>query len=291
MRAMLAKLSRHIPQPLKVVLKPPYVVVRFVGNTLSDKAGLWTGRRDPLTPPARLLRIGGFGTPLVKEHQRNGDFFVDQVLVRLAGLEPHHRVLDMGCGLGQKARPLTRVLTQGSYEGIDISQFGVSWCRKNISSRYPNFQFHEADLYNSVYRPDGKQSAANYKFPYDSMQFDFVILSSVFTHMMPDEVDNYLAEISRVLKSGGKCVATFFMIGDESGKAIERGWNVHPFPYAFDGYRLFLQDRPEAAIAYDEKLIRQMYTTHNLKITDPILRGGWWWSQMHGQDYMIATKV
>ena len=283
---MLEKFSRHVPKSWKRFLRP----VRSTVYAISDRAELLIGRRDPLTPPARLLRAGSFGTLSLKEHQRNGDWHVDEILIRLAGLKPDHRVLDVGCGIGQKARSLTRFLKTGSYEGLDIAPMGISWCRDNIARRYHNFQFREADIYNSAYRPDGTQSAANYKFPYDSAQFDFVILFSVFTHMMPDEVDNYLGEILRVLKPGGTCVASFFLVGEDAGKAVERGWNAHPFPYAFDGYRVFLKDKPEAAIAYDEKLIRRMYAQHNLRITEPVLRGRWWWSDMHGQDYVIATK-
>jgi len=289
-RPVLAKLSRHVPESWKPFLRPPVRVVRSIAYAVSDRAELWTHKRDRLTPPSRLLRAGGFGTLSLQEHQKNGDWHVNEILVRLAGLKPHHRVLDVGCGIGQKARSLTRFLTTGSYEGLDISPLGISWCRENIAPRYPNFQFREADVYNSAYRPDGTQSAAQYKFPYDSTQFDFVILFSVFTHMMPDAVDNYLGEIFRVLKPGGTCVASFFLMGDDASKAVERGWNAHPFPYAFDGYRIFLKEKPEAAIAYDERLVRQMYERHHLTIADPILRGRWWWSDMHGQDYVIATR-
>jgi SAM-dependent methyltransferase len=287
---VLAKISRRIPEPLKQFLRPATRAARSIGNGLSDVAEIWIDKRDPLTPPSRVLRAGGFGAPTVKEHQRNGDWHIDEVLVRLAGLKPNYRVLDVGSGIGQKARSLTRFLDTGSYEGLDISNMGVSWCQENISSRYPNFQFREADIYNSVYRPAGTQNAADFKFPYDSAEFDFVVLFSVFTHMMPKEVNNYLAEIRRVLKPEGTCVASFFLLGDDSSKAVERGWNAHPFPYAFDGYRLFLEEKPEAAIAYEEKLIRQMYTLHGLQITEPILRGSWWWSEMHGQDYIISVK-
>lgn len=250
-----------------------------------------TGKRDQLTPPSRLLKAAGFGTLSLKEHQRNGDWHVDEVLIRLAGLKPHHRVLDVGAGIGQKARSLTRFLATGSYEGLDISQIGVAWCQKNIAGRFPNFRFREADLYNSVYRPRGTQSAAQYKFPYEPAEFDFVFLFSVFTHMMPAEVDNYLGEIQRVLKPGGTCVASFFLLGDDSNKAVERGWNLHPFPYAFEGFRLFMEEKPEAAIAYDERLIREAYTRNCLSITEPILRGGWWWREMHCQDHVIAVKL
>jgi ubiquinone/menaquinone biosynthesis C-methylase UbiE len=164
-----------------------------------------------------------------------------KILVRLAGLQPNHRILDWGCGIGQKARSLTRFITAGGYEGLDISQMGISWCQKNITRRFDNFQFREADVYNSAYRPEGRQSAAHYKFPYESQQFDFVVLFSVFTHMIPEEVDNYLSEISRVLKSGGTCVASYFLIGDDAAKAVERGWNAHPFPHACEGYRTFIE--------------------------------------------------
>lgn len=287
---MFTKLSHRVPEPWKRVLRPTVHVIRSIAYAITDRAELWTRKRDPLTPPARLLRIGGFGTPSLKEHQRNGDWHIDNLLVRLAGLKPDDRVLDVGCGIGQKARSLTRFLTTGSYEGLDISPLGISWCRKNIARRYHNFQFSEADVYNSAYRPDGKQSAATYKFPYASAQFDFVILFSVFTHMMPDGLDNYLGEIFRVLRPGGICVASFFLIGLDSSKALERGWNAHPFPYSFDGYRIFLKENPEAAIAYDEKLVRHLYARHHFKITEPILRGRWWWSDMHGQDYVIAGR-
>jgi SAM-dependent methyltransferase len=289
-RVVLHKLSLHTPESFKRFLRPATQIIRSFGAALSDKAEIWTGKRDPLTPPARLLATAGFGTLSLEEHQRNGDWHVDEILVRLAGLQPNHRVLDVGSGIGQKARSLTRFLVSGSYEGIDISEIGVKWCQTSIASRYPNFQFREADLYNSVYRPEGKESAVHYDFPYDSAQFDFVIVFSVFTHMMPDEVENYLSEIWRMLKSGGVCVASFFVLGEDSSKAVERGWNVHPFPYAFDGYRLFMKEKPEAAIAYDEKLIREMYARQRLIIADPVLRGRWWWGDMHSQDYVIAAK-
>ena len=287
---MFSELSRHVPESWKPFLRPPFRVVRSIVYAISDTAELWTRRRDRLTPPARLLRAGSFGTLSLKEHQRNGDWHVYEILVRLAGLKPEHTILDMGCGIGQKARSLTGFLTTGSYEGLDISPMGISWCRKNIGRRYHNFHFREADVYNTTYRRDGTHNAAHYKFPYESEQFDFVILFSVFTHMVPDAVDNYLGEIFRVLKPGGTCVASFFLIGADASKGVERGWNVHPFPYAFDGYRIFIKEKPEAAIAYDEKLVRQMYERHHLTITEPVLRGRWWWGDMHGQDYIIAAR-
>src|SRR5690348_9362847 len=56
-------------------------------------------------------------------------------LVRLlikAGLQPDHSVLDLGCGIGRLALPLTQYLSeQGYYRGIDINLSGIAWAHEN----------------------------------------------------------------------------------------------------------------------------------------------------------------
>jgi hypothetical protein len=69
------------------------------------------------------------------------------------------------------------------------------WCQGNISSKYPNFRFQLADVYNTEYNPGGTHRASEYESPYEDESFDFVILTSAFTHMLPEEVSNYLSEI------------------------------------------------------------------------------------------------
>ena len=75
--------------------------------------------------------------------------------VRLADLRPQHRVLDIGCGIGRMAVPLTQYLFDpGSYMGIDIVADGISWCNRTISTRYENFQFRHLDLFHPLYNPN-----------------------------------------------------------------------------------------------------------------------------------------
>ncbi|QLK35236.1 hypothetical protein H0H25_02560 [Flavobacterium psychrophilum] len=47
------------------------------------------------------------------------------------------------------AIPFTNYLsTTGKYEGFDIVKIGIDWCTKNISSRFPNFNFKLIPLKN-----------------------------------------------------------------------------------------------------------------------------------------------
>jgi len=48
-----------------------------------------------------------------------------------------------------------------------------------------------------------------------------VILSSAFTHTLSDEVSNYLSEIERVMKPGGRAMITFFLLNRQSLMLIE----------------------------------------------------------------------
>lgn len=139
-------------------------------------------------------------------------------------LKPHHNVLDVGCGIGRMAIPLAGYLTgKGSYKGFDIVPAGVEWCQSNITPKFPSFEFTIADIYNKLYNPNGTQQSENYAFPYDAGSFDFVFLTSVFTHMYAEDLENYLAEVSRVLRPGGTCLITFFLINEDSQQQIDSG--------------------------------------------------------------------
>ena len=227
------------------------------------------GRRDPLTPPKGRVFFGGGDFNRVGEEYFR--YFVD-----LGGLSPDERVLDVGCGIGRMAVPLTRYLDdRGSYEGIDVFPKGIAWCQENITPRHPNFRFRVADIKNKEYNPGGRFAASEYEFPYADASFDFVLLTSVFTHLLPDEVENYLSEIRRVLTPGGRCLASFFLLNEESLGAIRSGTSTIDFRHDFGGYRTKDRETPEAAIAYPEDYVRSLYEERDLGIIDPIRYGAW----------------
>src|SRR5271170_1603290 len=71
-------------------------------------------------------------------------YFID-----VGDLEADERVVEIGCGLGRLASPLTQYLAPpGSYYGIDIVRSAIEWCKRNISSKYPGFSFVHKDIYN-----------------------------------------------------------------------------------------------------------------------------------------------
>ncbi len=193
---------------------------------------------------------------------------------RYAGLQPHHRVLDVGSGIGRMALPLTKYLAQqGSYEGFDIVSSGVQWCNKNINTQYPNFRFRWINLKNDLYSSKGGH-AAKFNFPYQNNDFDLVFLTSVFTHMLPDEVENYMKEISRVLKPGGNCLATFFVFDNNNDLA---GKHKPYFTFPVDkGYYRLLDPRVKSAnVAYEYSWMENHLARNNQLTISSFIPGFW----------------
>ncbi len=124
-----------------------------------------------------------------------------------------------------------------------------------------------------MYFLDTENTASELVFPYDSDTFDFVFLSSVFTHMMPKDVENYIAEINRVLKSGKKCFATFFVLDEISENSMNAS-GVKQFPYNMGDYSLMDKSVKEANIAFKKEYIMKVIESNNFEITK-FVRGNW----------------
>jgi ubiquinone/menaquinone biosynthesis C-methylase UbiE len=277
--ALLSSLKKALPQPIRSSLKQAY----FSVLDLSDS----TARRQDMTPPRTLIFVG------------DGDYRATGVefrglFTKYAGLKPGDRVLDVGCGTGRMAAPLTAYLSKdGEYQGIDIVKKGVEWAQQNISPRYPNFHFHHVDIHNKSYNPAGIYRASEYRFPYEDKSFDFVFLTSVFTHMFPKDMENYLGEISRVLKTGGTCFITFFLMNNESEDLISRRLSTQKFLHEIGGCYTTTEDNPEDAIAFAEPYIRDMFGKLGLSILEPIHKGSWCGRKefLSYQDIVIARKI
>lgn len=228
---------------------------------------LLTQKKHKLQPPRGMIYTGS--GDFMEQGKRFLEYFV-----QYGNLCPNENVLDVGSGIGRMAVPLTSfLLPETRYEGFDVVETGVNWCKKNISTSYPNFHFQYIPLENDLYTSGGIK-ANTFHFPYEEATFDFVFLTSVFTHMMPDEVVHYLKEISRVLKPGGRCFATFFILTPESEAAMNET-KTFWFPYSKGVYSLMEEKVTAANVAYQwEYLEKECFPTAGLKVKD-ILGGKW----------------
>ena len=246
---------------------------------------------DPFVPPVELMFDG---TINAEDYQSIGMGFTSEYIVKRGRLKPHERVLDLGCGIGQKARVLKDWLNEnGSYEGLDIVPTGIEWCQKAYAA-IPNFKFTLEDrLYNSHYNSKGTISARDYSLPYEDEDFDLVFLASVFTHLVPDEFARYVSEISRVLKPGGRCVASAFLISDTTRALLQEGRGHIPFVEVDSRHFVWELENPSRAVALSEDFFRSTMRRCNLRICEVCY--GFWSGEPDllraYQDCAIALKM
>ncbi|MCU0235864.1 MAG: class I SAM-dependent methyltransferase [Acidobacteria bacterium] len=278
---------KYLPAGMQSLLRRGYYrfpLLRRLYYLPQDLAVLLRPGRDGLQPPRSLMTVG------------DGDFAAIgreflQYFIELGHLRPAEKVLEVGCGVGRMAIPLTTYLDDtGSYEGFDIAPAEVAWCRKNITPRFPRFNFQHVDVLNQQTNPGGRLAAASFRLPFAGEQFDFVFLTSVFTHMLIQDIENYLREISRVLRPGGRLLTTYFLLDGETRGRLEKMNSRFRHPF---GSSLAIDPKlPEASIAHEEATIRTMYHEAGLVIREPV-RYGSWSGRGHflsSQDIVLADK-
>ncbi len=253
---------------------------------LLDTKDRFAGRSDRLVPPRRRQFVGH------SDFVQTGDEFAGH-LRALAGLRPSDRVLDVGCGIGRMARPLTAVLDPeqgGRYDGFDVNRDGIAWCRSRYA-RHAHFRFEVADLRNARYNPAGARTASGYRFPYDDGSFDVALATSVLTHLLEDEADHYLGEISRCLAPGGRLLATFFLLDDTSRALIARGAAHFSFPDPGGDVAVLDEAVPEEAVAYADTWVAASLHRHGLTRT-AVHPGSWCGRAEHVsfQDIVVAER-
>jgi ubiquinone/menaquinone biosynthesis C-methylase UbiE len=266
----------------------PLSLRRGVGRT---GVRMWMSVSDQqqLVPPENMLKMFGGPRAFTDLGEQWVGYFKGS-----CDLQPHEQILDVGCGLGRVAIPLAGYLnSQGRYEGLDVVPERIQWCQENIAPRWSNFNFRLAEnVFNKASNPGGKMQAKDFAFPYGDEEFDFVFLISVFTHMLPEDVEHYLREIARVLKKGGRSVITYCLLNDESVRLVESGKSKRTLKHDYGDYRLESKEVPERLVAYREDFVLDLYDKVGLDVKPPIRYGRWSGRELAGnKDFMAQDLV
>lgn len=104
----------------------------------------------------------------------------------------HQRILELGCGIGDVSHNLLK--SADHVLGTDISRQDIELAQKRGS-------FWHLDVSESSRIEFRRMSAVQLDLPDE--HFDWAISTSMVEHLHPEDVDQHLHEVRRVLKSGG----------------------------------------------------------------------------------------
>lgn len=257
----------------------------FFRHFALDLRDLVSGKRDRRVPP-RQLNISGDGP--FREYGRK----TVELCRKYANLSSRDLVLDVGCGIGRTALALTEFLDGGTYCGFDVIAFAVRWCRRHITPAHQNFRFLHADVFNLTYNPRGKTAPEAYVFPFPDQSFTFVIATSLFTHVLPATLENYICQIGRVLKPGGHCFSTWFLLDEESEIAISSGASLFRFPHRFGQHAQAALHAPEQAVAFPRSYVVSLFESNGMRV-ESVCHGDWVGHQTgleSMQDVIVAVR-
>ncbi|KAI0401287.1 ubiE/COQ5 methyltransferase [Xylaria palmicola] len=140
--------------------------------------------------PEQAVYTHGHHTSVVKSHARRTA--QNSATFLLPHIEPHHRILDVGCGPGSITIDLAQLVPQGSVIGVDAVEGVLAQARDLARERgvEGNLTFRKHD--------------AN-ELPFDDGEFDIAFCHQVLHHV--HEPVAILKEMARVTKKGGLVAA------------------------------------------------------------------------------------
>jgi|SRR5208337_3178671 len=130
--------------------------------------------------------------------------------------------LDIGCGWGRLAFGLLERGFVGRYVGFDILKDRVDWLKQEFSARQNNYEFNHVDVANDRYNKSGGTEDVRLDLMLKNDTAETVTLLSVFTHLYPEDVVNYLHKIRMVVNKDSKLFFTCFIYDGiaETGKKV-----------------------------------------------------------------------
>ena len=217
--------------------------------------------------PPMSIRVRSNGLRNQFNGKRFGELggILHEELTERAGLTAQSKILEIGCGCGRFAFAFADKVADGAYTGVDIDGPSIQSAKSNAFLSRKKFAFHHLDVHNTEYNPDGKFAADEYRFDFADNSFDVVFLVSVFTHMLPADVKNYISEIGRMLKPGGHVVFTTFVM--DAGTQFDG----NDFIYGTGPYRSSHPEMHEICIGYYVDFLDECIKEAGLqRVSDPI---------------------
>jgi SAM-dependent methyltransferase len=200
-------------------------------------------------------------------------------------------IVDLGCGCGRIATFLAPWLEHTQFLGLDVWRPGIVWATKNITASYESYRFQCLAKGGTKY-----QAHVVYPLPVDGPTTDYVISTSLFTHLGMGACDGYLRELGRILKPGGLAYTTFFFRDEHSVVAAEQRARAHNMPLIKEPSAWHFGKGDYLDIFHDFERVRSVAATAGLR---PVLfRAGAWRGMAFSstnpaayQDLLLFQKV
>jgi SAM-dependent methyltransferase len=119
-------------------------------------------------------------------------------------------ILDFGGNVGKLLEDAELRIAPERYWCIDVAAYAIEIGQR----RHPRAHWIHYDRYNCCFNPNGIPCL---KVPDLGRTFDFILVYSVFTHVVPSEMQELIADLSSLMKPGGRLAFTFI-------DALHRSW-------------------------------------------------------------------
>lgn len=119
-------------------------------------------------------------------------------LLRGMGLQPHHALLDLGCGTLRGGRHFIRYLDVGHYTGMDISTKAIESGREllrheGLEDKVPRLLVNRDLMFREL----------------EGQAFDFILAQSVFTHLQPEHIEECFDNLAQIMHADTRFFFTF----------------------------------------------------------------------------------
>jgi SAM-dependent methyltransferase len=137
-------------------------------------------------------------------------------VLRFNGLNPHHKLLDIGCGPLQGGIAFIRFLEKGNYYGIDKNQNSLEAGKKQIIKK----RLSVKEPFLSVSDTFGEEEL-------NGAKFDFMWASQILYYFNDEMIKSLMRTISFRLNDKGKFLGDIIGPKHYEFKTKEHGWILH----------------------------------------------------------------